>query len=78
MPILTPGQIQPRGRGIRLGAISVIFVSKASIRVTTLREMKYTSQRFCDKAMGDKVALYCENANAVIELYTIMVKTVNS
>jgi len=27
---------------------------------TTVREMKYTSQDFCDKSMDDKMALYCE------------------
>ena len=29
-------------------------------RFTTVREMKYASQNFCDKSMDDKMALYCE------------------
>jgi len=33
-----------------MGAVSVLFRSQVSLRFTTAREMKYTSQHCCDKA----------------------------
>ena len=57
MPVLAPGQIQP----IRLrGRFQQYLLVKPHYGFTTLGEMKYTSQHFCDKTVDDKIALYCE------------------
>ena len=51
MPVLAPGQIQQ----IRLGGnFSNICWSSLITGSLFLREMKYTSQHFCDKTMDDK------------------------
>jgi len=57
MPVLTPGQIQPIGLG---GRFQQYLLVKSHDEFTTLREMKYASQHFCDKTMDGKMALYCE------------------
>jgi len=54
---LTQGRIQPVSLG---GAISVIFGSQVSLRVHSVKEMKYTSQHCCDKTVDGKMALYRE------------------
>jgi len=54
---LTQSRIQPVSL---VGAISVIFGSQFSLRFTSVREMKYTSQHCCDKTMDGKMALYRE------------------
>jgi len=51
------GRIQPVCLG---GSISVIFGSQYHCEFTGVREMKYTSQHFCDKTMDGKMALYRE------------------
>jgi len=42
------------------GAISVRFGSQSPNSFVSVREMKYTSQYYCDKIMDDKLALYRE------------------
>jgi len=42
------------------GHLPPVSYAIAHHRFTTVREMKYTSQNFCDKSMDDKMALYCE------------------
>ena len=53
----TQGRIQPVNLG---GPISVKFCGQVSLRVTTAREMTYTSRYCCDKTMDGKMALYRE------------------
>jgi len=44
----------------RGGDFSNIWLVKSHYCVTTVREMKYTSQHCCDKTMDGKMALNCE------------------
>jgi len=51
------GQIQPMS--LR-GRLQLYLLATSHYGFTTLREMKCTSQHFCDKTMDDKMALYCK------------------
>jgi len=40
------------------GAISVIFYGQVFLWLANVEEMKYTYNRFCDRTMDGKIALY--------------------
>jgi len=50
---------EDKANAVRGGDFSNIWLVTSHYCVTTVREMKYTSQHCCDKTTNDKMALNC-------------------